>query len=377
MTPGPPSAPDADLPPLPSQPDGVAWPTRDWPEGDPVGADTDRLAGLLGSAFAAEPPEELGLTRALVVVQAGRVVVESYGPGFHSAFDEAAGRRPEPDGPDTTLISWSMAKSMLAVALGIAARHLDLDLDTRAPVPEWDDPADPRHAITWRHLLTMTPGLAWNEEYSPDAESDVIGMLFGDGATDMAAHAASFPLTDPPGTRFRYSSGTTNILARALQHRLGLAGDAEGMRRWLAEHLFDPIGMATASPKFDEAGTWVASSYVYATARDFARFGLLALRGGVWDGERLLDTSWVDTLRRPIGLATDHPYRYGGHWWIRDDGLGSFVANGYEEQRIICVPRRDLVVVRLGKTPHDPTDPTDRPRPVDRHLDRIIDCFPP
>ena len=230
-------------------------------------------------------------------------------------------------------------------------------------MPEWIDQDDPRHGITWHHLLHMASGLSWIEEYTTDRGSDVINMLFGDGKSDVAAFAAAFPLSSRPGTQFLYSSGTSNILARALQKHLGLAGDEAGMRAWLSAELFDPIGMTSADPQFDESGTWVASSYVDATARDFARFGLLALRGGTWDGRTIVERSWVDTARTPIKLPTNHADRYGSHWWVHDDGLGTFSAHGYEGQRVTCVPARDLVLVRLGKTPPTPQDRDPRPAP--------------
>lgn len=363
---------DVDLAPLPGQPDGVPWPTDSWPSGDPVDVKHRKLTKIVDSAFGDDPPQTLGLTRALLVVQHGRIVVERYGPGVDNPL---TGEAAVPDGPDTTLISWSMAKSILQIALGIAASDLDLRLDSRIPVREWDDHDDPRHGITWHHLLHMASGLSWIEEYSTDRGSDVIAMLFGDGQEDMAAYAAAFPLAARPGTQFLYSSGTTNILARALQRVLGLEGDAEGMTEWLTTKLFGPIGMTTATPNFDDTGTWVASSYVYATARDFARFGTLALRGGIWDGHPIVDAKWIDAARRPIRLPTAHANRYGSHWWIHDDGLGTFSAHGYEGQRITCVPMRDLVVVRLGKTPTVANASDRDPNPVDQYLDRIIGCF--
>ncbi len=363
---------DIDLARLPEQPDDVEWPTDDWPTGDPVDAKKRKLAKVLEVAFDDEPPAVLGPTRALLVVQHGRLVVERYGPGVVNDF---TGSR-EPDGPDTALISWSMAKSILQIAIGVATRDHDVHLDSRAPVPEWDDHDDPRHGITWHHLLHMASGLSWMEEYTTEKGSDVISMLFGDGKADMAAYAASFPLAARPGTQFLYSSGTTNILARALQSVLGLEGDPDGMTKWLRDEVFAPIGMTSASPEFDDAGTWVASSYVYATARDFARFGLLALRGGTWDGTQVVDRSWIDSARRPIKLPTGHANRYGSHWWVHDEALGSFAAHGYEGQRILCVPERDLVVVRLGKTPLTPAEHDRDPNPVDKYLDKIVACFP-
>lgn len=362
---------DVDLAPLPAQPEGVPWPDVDWPIGEPTDVKHRKLAKLVDAAFAAEPPAALGLTRALLIVQHGRVVVERYGPGVTNEFTDEH----EPDGPDTTLISWSMAKSMLQIAIGIAQRTHEIRLDSRIPVPEWDDHDDERHGITWHHLLHMASGLSWMEEYSTDRGSDVIGMLFGDGQHDMAAYAAAFPPAARPGSQFLYSSGTTNIVARALQHVLGLQGDEQGMTQWLRDNLFAPIGMTSATPKFDDAGTWVASSYVYATARDFARFGLMALRGGTWDGHEIVPASWIDSARHPIRLDTGHANGYGSHWWVHDDGLGTFAAHGYEGQRITCVPMRDLVVVRLGKTPLTPTEHDRDPNPVDQYIDKIIGCF--
>ena len=364
---------DVALPPLPEQPEGVPWPTDEWPTGALSNCRTRKLTKLVDTAFADEPPSDLGLTRALLIIQGGRLVFERYGPGVVNPFVDAD--QVEPDGRDTAMTSWSMAKSILQIAIGIACRHHDLRLDSRVPVPEWDDHDDPRHGITWHHLLHMASGLSWIEEYSTDRGSDVIGMLFGDGRTDVAAYAASFPLAARPGTQFLYSSGTSNILSRALQRELDLEGDAEGMRRWLHLNLFAPIGATSMTPGFDDSGTWVASSFVDATARDFARLGLLALRGGTWDGHQIVPTSWIDEARRPIKLPTGHPDRYGSHWWVHDDTHGTFAAHGYEGQYIMCVPERDLVVVRLGKTPPKPSDHDRDPSAVDIYLDKVIACF--
>ncbi len=250
---------DIDLALLPPQSDGVDWPTREWPTGEPSDCKVRKLAKLADLAFAESPPEELGLTRALLIVQGGRLVFERYGPGVRNPFTDPPCRVPDPDGPGTPMISWSMGKSMLQVAIGIAKRRHGLRLDSRIPVPEWSDQDDPRRGITWHHLLHMASGLSWIEEYTTDRGSDVIAMLFGDGKSDMAAYAAAFPLTSRPGKAFLYSSGTSNILARALQTTLGLQGDPAGMEAWLHNELFAPIGMQSATPSFDDAGTWVAS----------------------------------------------------------------------------------------------------------------------
>ena len=108
--------------------------------------------------------------------------------------------------------------------------------------------------------------------------------------------------------------------------------------------------MASARPTFDEAGTWIASTFLHATARDFARFGLLHLRDGVWDGTRILPEGWVDTARVARSTDPDDGRRYSAHWWVAEDGYGSFWANGYEGQSILVCPALDLVLVRIGRT---------------------------
>jgi CubicO group peptidase (beta-lactamase class C family) len=361
---------------LPRQPAGVPWPTHEWPRRDPEGDPSvahHRLSEALSAPFGDDAPPELGLTLAVLVVHRGAIVAEAYGPGYVSEFERLDGKEAQPVDADTPLISWSMAKSMLHAAIGIAAREGRIDVDTPPPVPEWSGPDDPRRTITWAHLLHMASGLAWIEDYVDGEGSDVIEMLFGAGATDMAGFAASFPPAAQPDTRFVYSSGTSNILARALQTVLGLEGDADGMRSFLATELFEPLGMTSADPRFDPAGTFTASSYVYATARDFARFGLLYLRGGIWDGRTIVTPEWVDDARTPIPLDTLSYCGYGSHWWTHPDGLGTFGCHGYEGQRITCVPARDLVVVRLGKTTAPDDDLAEAP--VDRYVDEIIACF--
>jgi CubicO group peptidase (beta-lactamase class C family) len=279
----------------------------------------------------AQPPE-LGLTLAVLVVHGGEVVVEEYGP------DTTA---------ETPLISWSTAKSVTQALLGIAIRdgHIDADLDGPAPVPDWQGPDDPRRQITVRQLLTMTSGLQFVEDYVDADISHCIDMLFGAGQTDVAAYAAARPLEHAPGSFWSYSSGTTNILAR-------LIGDAVGgpdaMRTFVHAELFGPLGMTSADPRFDDAGTFIGSSFLDATARDFARFGELYLAGG----RDILPPGWVELARTPVPIVPDEEVSgYGAHWWLWRDFPGTFAAHGYEGQYIVVAPDRDLVLVRLGKTP--------------------------
>jgi CubicO group peptidase (beta-lactamase class C family) len=252
---------------------------------------------------------------------------------------------------ETTLLSWSMAKSMLHAVVGMLVADGQLALDAPAAVPEWADPGDPRHAITLRQLLAMRDGLDFAEDYVDGELSDTIEMLFGAGQADMAHFAADRPLAAPPGTRFNYSSGTSNIISGIVARAVG---PGESYARFLHGRLFGPLGMTSADPEFDEAGTWVASSSLYATARDYARFGLLYLRDGVWDGVRLLPAGWVDYGRTWVSEDPDDASPYGAHWWgVAGDTLGTFRASGYEGQSITLCPALDLMVVRLGKTPHE------------------------
>jgi CubicO group peptidase (beta-lactamase class C family) len=317
----------------------VEWPTVEWPEADvPPGVELEPL--LERSCDDTGP---LATTYAVVVIHRGRLVAERY----HGAL-EHFDRPPDPVTAETALLSWSMAKSMLHAVVGVLVGDGRLDLQAPADVPEWSDPADPRHAITLEQLLAMRDGLAFVEDYVDDQVSDVITMLFGEGQSDMAHFAADRPLAAEPGTRFNYSSGTTNIISAVVARTIG---PGEPYARFLHERLFSRIGMSNADPEFDEAGTWVASSYLRTTARDFARFGLLYLRDGMWDGTRILPEGWVDHGRNLVSEdPVDGPY--GAHWWgVAGDTLGTFRASGYDGQSITICPALDLVVVRLGKTP--------------------------
>lgn len=330
------------LVPLPPQPAGVPWPTEAWPEGElPAAVD---LGPLLEEAF--DDDSAIATTYAVVIVQHGRLIYERY----HGAL-EHFDRAPTPITADVPLLSWSMAKSVLHAIVGLLVAEGRLDLDAPAAVLEWADPADPRHAITLRNLLAMRDGLDWTEDYENDKVSDVIEMLFGEHQDDMAHYAADRPLAAPPDTRFNYSSGTSNIISGIVARTLG---PGEDYARYLHGRLFAPIGMTSADPEFDEAGTWAASSYLRATARDWARFGLLYLRDGVWDGARLLPMGWVDYGRTMVSVDEDGD-PYGAQWWGErgDNALGTFRAAGYEGQSIAVCPSLDLVVVRLGKTPYE------------------------
>ena len=330
--------PDTPLHPLPVQPDAVAWPTRDWPVG-PV-PDGVGLEALIEEAF--DPDGPLHQTYAVVVVQGGRLVFERYG-GLLPQWDKPG----KPVVRDTPLLSWSMAKSMLHAVVGMLVGEGRLVPDGPAPVPAWGAAGDPRAEITLQNLLDMRDGLDFTEVYDDPESSDVLQMLFGRGQADMAAFAADRPQAAPPGTRFNYSSGTSAVISGIVAREVG---PGEPYRRFLSDRLFGPLGMDSATVTLDDAGTWVAPSYVYATARDYARFGLLYLRDGRWEERRLLPTGWVDHGRRPRSVDPEDGDYYGSHWWTRENPRGTFWAAGHEGQYIDICPDLDLILVRMGRT---------------------------
>lgn len=320
-----------------AQPAGVPWPSDQWPRS--VHARADELERVANEAF---EDERLALTNAVVVIQGGRVLYERYG-GTQEFFD----RPSEPIGPQSPLLSWSMAKSVLHMIIGTLVDERRLDPDQRAPVPEWGDPDDPRHEIKICDLLAMRDGLAFVEAYELDGFSHVIDMLFGEGKDDVAGYTARLGLAHPPGTFFNYSSGTTNVLSRIVADQVG-RGDA--YRTYLHDRLFAPIGMRSAEATFDATGVFVASSYLHAHALDFAKFGLLYLRGGQWDGRQLVSREWTDTAQIPLSRDEESGNLYSWQWWVTGDPYGTYWASGYEGQSISVVPALDALVVRFGHT---------------------------
>lgn len=344
--------------PLPEQPDDTPWPDTDWPEGRiEDGLSPDGLSAfhpLSDRVQSPDPSDPIGETHAFLIIRQGQLIFEHYGPGI-TATD--------------TQKSWSMAKSITQALTGIAVRDGLIDISAPAPVPEWRVAGDPRQMITWDQLLRMSSGLEWIEDYIPGNRSDVIDMLFGDWALeDTGAFAADKPLLHPPGTHWLYSSGTTNILARALSLVLGKTGDA--FRQYMFDELFDPIGMRSPQPVFDKAGSFVGSSFCYCTARDFARFGYLYLRDGMWNGTRVLPEGWVDYARTPTPVPETETLGYGAHWWLGLCGPGSFSANGYQGQYTVVIPDLDLVMVRNGVSEGDSGKEA-----IQTWIGKVADCF--
>lgn len=323
------------LHPLPAQPSGTPWPTHEWASGELARLDRSKFDALINEAFAAKSTPTLGETHALLVVQGGRLAFERYGEGFDA---------------ESTHHSWSKAKSITQALIGILVKDGKLDVRAPADVPAWAN--DARAKITLDQLLRMSSGLKFVEDYAPNGgpASDVIAMLFQEGKDDVAAYAAGLPLEHAPGSFWSYASGTSNIVSRIASRAIDAYGP--DFERFMQTRLFEPLGIRSAKPRFDAAGTFIGSSYCFMTARDFARFGLLYLRDGVWDGKPLLPEGWVDYARTPtFQQAGVDANRYGAHWWLDFGGKHSFSANGYDGQFTIIAPDRDLIIVRHGVTP--------------------------
>lgn len=346
--------------PFPAQCEGVPWPTRVWPSG-PVAGDVDGAALDMSVDRLVGDTEINGTTHALVVIHRGRLVAERYGALPDTVFGPG-----KPITVETPLLSWSMAKSITHALVGLCAADGLLRLDHPAPVDAWRD--DDRRAITLQQLLNMRSGLEFIEDYVDAGVSNAIEMLFGSGQDDVAGYAAALALVAPPGERWNYSSGTSNIVARIVGDAVG--GGADGLRRLMHDRLFGPLGMASIETRFDSAGTFVGSSFVNASARDYARFGSLYLRDGMWDGERILPEGWADHARTPTPVPEDERYGYGAHWWRWRDEPGSLACHGYLGQRIVVLPGRDLVLVRLGETVTDLQDG------LHAALSQVMKCFP-
>jgi len=244
-----------------------------------------------------------------------------------------------------------MAKSVLSALVGILVADGRLALDQRELMPEWRAP-DPRAAIALEDLLRMRSGLRFSEAYG-NPWSDVLHMLFN--CPDAAGYAAGLPLDHPPGHFWAYASGTSNILSAIVKRTVG----ASNYPDWPRRVLFEPLQMQSALLESDEAGTFVCSSYVLATARDWARYGQLWLDGGLASGRTIVPEEWVRFSTTPTPESPDG--RYGAHWWLKlnpeiggnDPAAASiapdaFFAIGHEGQTLTVIPSRRLVVVRLG-----------------------------
>ncbi|HSR42789.1 MAG TPA: serine hydrolase, partial [Longimicrobiales bacterium] len=326
----------SDLPDARAQP----WPTGDLGAHGPLPseADAEALDRVLDQAMG--PARQN--TRALVVVQGGRIVGERYAEGF---------------GPHTPQISWSQGKSIAAALVGVLVEEGDLRLDQPAPVEAWRaDPDDPRREIRISSLLHMSSGLDFlnlgvqgSRAFTDENEHF---RIYQD-AVDVCRHATEQPMDLPPDSVFRYRNSdplTLTCLVRDVVEKRG--EDWLGFPR---RALFDRIGIRDAVLETDRFGNFIITGYDFMSAYDWARFGLLHLWDGVWEGERILPEGWSDFVSTPTG--SDPSRSYGGLWWVNDGGrfpdlpADAYTAAGFMGQNTVVIPSLDMVVVRLGPSP--------------------------
>jgi CubicO group peptidase (beta-lactamase class C family) len=304
----------------------------------PIPAANAALAVALDRAFAEPDKPPYRRVRAIVVMRDGEIVAERYAPGIS---------------PSTPLLGYSVSKSVINALVGILVKDGRLQVSAPAPVAAWHAAADPRGAITLDQLMRMTSGLKLEE--SDSGFDPVSKMLFLQGA-DMAGYAEGAGLKARPGTQWEYTSGNTLIVSSIVRHAVG--GRAEDVQRFASERLFQPLGMQHVTMELDGQGTPVGSTRILASARDWARFGQLYAQDGVFQGQRILPEGWVRYAATPT-LGSD----YGAGFWV-NAGMAetarwrvrggmpadSFFASGNFGQRIVVVPSRRLVIVRLGAT---------------------------
>lgn len=292
--------------------------------------DYPKLEAALENAFL-----EANRTRAVVVLYKDHLIAEKYAAGFSE---------------NTKLLGWSMTKSITSAVLGVLEKKGRLNLKQDHLFPEWED--DGRAEITLDDLLQMNSGLAWEEDYTKI--SDVTKMLFL--AEDMPSIQLHKKLVGEPGSIWNYSSGTSNLLSGYIRDKFKTHEDY--LDFWYTQ-LIDKIGMHSMTLETDLAGNYVGSSYSWATARDWAKFGLLYLNKGNWNGEQLLNETWVEYTVQPV-VGSDG--QYGAHFWLNAGGIypdvprDLFSANGFQGQHVFIIPSKDLVVVRFGLVEHPDFD---------------------
>jgi CubicO group peptidase (beta-lactamase class C family) len=334
-----------------------------------AGAPKDQLARQIDDLFTLEG---LGETRAVVVMADGKLAAERYGPGYSK---------------DTRFISWSMAKTVSGVLIGMLVADGKLSLDAPAPVPLWQRPGDPRAEITVRQLLQMRSGLRHTEAGDPPYESSEVRMLFLDGRDNMAQWAEEQPLEAEPGKVFEYSSNTSVILADIAARALTSSTKPEARRKavadYLQQRLFGPLGMASMVPEFDASGTLIGGSLMHATARDWAKLGeMLRLKGRAPGGEQLVPQRWVEAMVTP-SPASPH---YGFQTWLNRPipGVAAgehplfpdraptslFSLIGHMGQYVLVSPSQRVTLVRLGHS-----DTAERPPMLQQAAD-VLELYP-
>jgi CubicO group peptidase (beta-lactamase class C family) len=314
-----------------------------WPGGDrvehaplPQNVDAEALNAAVEWAFERSTPEQD--TISLMVVHRGQILVERYADGF----DETTRTR-----------TWSTAKSIAATLIGMQVDRGEMALD--APLGfDWlpalaATESDPRDAITLRHVLNMSSGLepvdSFGREYATGS-----GLAYWAGASSVVG-ARSRGLMREPGTFWDYENYDTLLAVLAFKQSLDSESDYHAFPR---RELLDRIGMRSTLLSTDRFGDFILSSQVYTNARDLARFGLLYLNNGVWEGERLISEDWIEFVRTPAPASGRRGHDYGGQWWLVPDErkqevpADAYSTAGNRGQYVIVDPSHDLVIVRRG-----------------------------
>jgi len=266
-------------------------------------------------------------TRAVLVLHKNQIIAEKYAKGFTK---------------NSRILGWSMTKSIMSTVFGIMQTQGKINVLDKAPVAAWKN--DERKEITFNDLLHMNSGLEWDENYNEI--SDVTKMLFLE--KDMTKIQAEKPLVGMPNESWNYSSGTSNLISGLIRSQFNT--HQEYLDYWYKEFI-DKIGMNSMVIETDMTGNYVGSSYAWATPRDWAKFGLLYLNKGNWNGQQLFDATWVDYITTPTNGSKG---TYGGHFWLNAEGQfpdvpkNMFFADGYQGQFVFIFPDQDLVVVRMG-----------------------------
>lgn len=331
------SLPRLDLPPLPGDPATIPWPDGDLvrDRSVPAGVDAAALQAASDWAFTRPTPEQVTLS--LLVVHRGRIVHERYAPGVDVS---------------TRTRTWSTAKSIAVTLIGMLVDQGKLSLDAPLPV-EWLPRAraaetDPRRAVTLRHVLNMSSGLETVDNLGLEMATGS-GMAYWAG-TSSAEGALNRGLIRAPGANWDYENYDTLLGVLAMKLALG---DPNAYLEFPRKALLDRIGMRNTMPGTDRFGDFILSSQVYTNARDLARFGLLYLQGGVWNGERLISEDWIRFVRTPAPATAATGNQYGGQWWLVPDSRTDVPKDAYSTagnrgQYTVVVPSHDLVIVRRG-----------------------------
>ncbi len=292
-----------------------------------VNIDYKLLQSAVNNVFDKEG-ENLKKTRSVLVIYKDQIIAEKYADGFDK---------------NTPQLGWSMTKSITSTIYGILTKQGKMDINNTTNIESWQN--DERKNITYNDLLHMNSGLEWDEDY--DTMSDVTNMLFME--SDMSKVQMRKKLVGKTDESWNYSSGTTNLLSGYLLKKQ-FKTQQQYLDFWYDE-LLDKIGMHSAIIETDMAGNFVGSSYGWATTRDWAKFGLLYLHKGNWNGEQIIDSTWVDYVRKPTNSSNG---RYGAQFWLNAGGVypdaprDLYSANGYQGQHVFIIPSKEMVIVRTG-----------------------------